>query len=320
MIGIIMSDIKEPNLGSHTQQSPAQDQPAQSPETAKIPHSGKLGIELPVQEFDKTSLKEAFEQGLTDVPVSPGQLHKDDADPNLETDTPLANTADRPWYKNTAAKVAGGILAATTLLGIGAKMGQEEEPKSTVPPVTTTETTPTTDAPEVEATTSTTLDGRDSRSVVIERGEGTPENIPVYLTSTDTEGLIEEYNHNLDCIHNSLDPADQEDCVLYLTAGKREGGVYEALMSELNNVNQYRIEHPDYKRKLATNILDQQATDLFAHVVVNFAGNNYDKTWKLEFVRREEVGPLNPLNEDGPVSAWELISKQEVDKSFRLPR
>lgn len=47
--------------------------PSSAPE--QIPHSGVHGYEKPVTEFDKTSLRDAHEQGLITTPETPAALH-----------------------------------------------------------------------------------------------------------------------------------------------------------------------------------------------------------------------------------------------------
>lgn len=84
----------------------------------QIPHSGVHGYETPVTEFDKTSLKDAHDQGLLTVPENPGTLTSKDKKVS-------------PFKK---AGVALGSLAAVVALGIGAKSalgGESTESQST---------------------------------------------------------------------------------------------------------------------------------------------------------------------------------------------
>ena len=77
----------------------------------RTPHSGDLGLERPVREFD-TPLSDAVDQGLVN-PVSDVVGHSTDLSHYSDSDTDLR--ANKPWYRKPLAIAAG----TATLLGIG---------------------------------------------------------------------------------------------------------------------------------------------------------------------------------------------------------
>lgn len=98
---------------SHQEHQPTD----QSPVGEQIPHSGVHGFEKPVTEFDKTTLRDAHEQGLIKTPETPAELHNDQE--------------KKSGLKKVVAGVAGtAVLAVGGFVGVKALGGGENSESS----------------------------------------------------------------------------------------------------------------------------------------------------------------------------------------------
>lgn len=84
---------------------------------ASMPHSGNLGLEHPVQEFDKTPLQKAIDEKRITVPESPALLAEPTPEPT-------------PKKANRGAKIFGAIAAVAAIGGgafaLGSRSGGNE--------------------------------------------------------------------------------------------------------------------------------------------------------------------------------------------------
>lgn len=101
----------------------------------RFPHSGKHGFEKPVREFDNTTLEEAHDMGLIDMPDSPAELLKD--------------KKRKPLIIGSTALVAS-LIAGGAWLGLsgGHDTVKPQADQTTSAPATPGET-PVTTSPEV---------------------------------------------------------------------------------------------------------------------------------------------------------------------------
>lgn len=183
-----VSDTTEPN--------PSDNLPYDAdPETsivsdAPVPHSGNLGLEQPVKDFDNTSLEEALSQGLVETPDDPSPIEESEPVSNIAGQSYESNPRGRRWL----VPVIGAGLAAAAFLGF--KAGEDSgSPQSKVPTATAPGETPKTSTPEISASAVGNIDilhlkdGEDYISVTRETGEIIK--VP-YLRASDTPTELAE--------------------------------------------------------------------------------------------------------------------------------
>jgi len=208
-------------------------------------------------------------------------------------------------HKSRAGRImAGAAVGAAGLLYALTGGGSDDE--SVTPDGVTTTQAPTTSTSEGVVTT----DG--SYSTIIERSD-LEKPFPDYMTASSPVGLIAEYDSNMDCMHNESSFALQSECAS-LIAAKRQGDVYDSLIDELNEVNKYKLAHPDYKRDTKSEIIDFELSGNRAVIVIKRTSERFaDDTWRLEFVKQElEVETAKVENET--ILVWSLIGKVEIDE------
>lgn len=221
-----------------------------------VPHSGVHFDEQPVDVFDSTPLEEAHEQGLIG--------------PVPETIPPAL---EQPLIGDTAPtkskKFIGiGVGAAALALAGGAFMFSQKggKPATAAAPVATSAPSPTTTT-EATPTTNPTPEAIG------------PEELPVFITGTTAQEIMNQYTHNENCSLNAHDYDRQIACLEHNLGNLENSGTLGPdQVKTINEVNRYRLDHPDFNLVTTYEIKDSKMLRTQLEVVVvetDHAGSYY---------------------------------------------
>lgn len=283
-----MSDITEPT-------NPETDQRLDP--NAPVPHSGILGLEQPVDEFDNTTLQKAHESGL----ISPVP----DAVPeHLVTDSNRASAASDSKKKGGLYLAVGGTIAALAgVIGMNIAKGGDE---AQVPRVAAEATPPT----PPEPTTPTTEFG--PRDYNFHEGqEGKTANFefaPEYAESDNTQQVLDILGRNLSKLYSERNP----EYLQYYVAdvlGERA----ERIKKRLNLLDNYYDITETYRFVSET----QDATYKYVTVdwTENVEGDPYQERVILRLIKREFIENAASVDRGGRfIYAW------VVDEQLKAPQ
>jgi hypothetical protein len=208
-----------------------------------VPHSGNLGLEKPVREFDKTTLQEAVDSNLIKIPtVKPEQ-------------------SQRPWYKSTLAKVGAGVVAGASLLGIGAKLGggndadaPAERAVAAAEPLT-----PTTEAPTAPVSETPTTDVPPLPDAVYDYADqiSIVSNEVLVPEAEDSQELVDTLYHNFACAFNYQDLS--EKCFAAFAKNPEDSG-WDKVREAISLGAEYRIYSPNFGVTFETKVLHDSYT------------------------------------------------------------
>lgn len=252
-----------------------------------VPHSGHLGFEQPVQEFDNTTLYQAHEQGLITIPENPSAL------------------VEAPKPKGRVLAFVGGLAAA----GAGAvafltmSSGGETATVPTAPteqePVNTPEATPQT----VETPVPTTVD------IVIPELEQAPQAEPVLMTATTPEGLLEQFVHNYNCMLKDNPPETQNACLEHLI-GQEFGPVPDYYLGLIPAMNRYRDAEPSFEYSFEAEYLRTEYMDSNMVIIdAVLTDHNGSVERRLTFTKTS-IDDITLAGESTESSVWIIVGQQ----------
>lgn len=310
-----MSDVDQNPFAT-----PNPDERTNVPVQEAVPHAGKQNWELPVREFDKTTLQEAVDQERITVPESPAPLVEPTPEP-------------APQKTNRGAKIFGAIAAVAAIGGgafaLGSKSGGNEtetakRPAATAAPAVETPVTavdapvviPATEAPAAvpEPTTPTEVPSS-SKSAEVKNEEFTP----IFMTADNPEALAEQFVHNMNCMLNSPSEYTQEMClnVILGSVGPEEGPLTQGWKDAIVQIEEYRDLYPDYRQEISYELLDSTYNDTQASLVIHttltnrggnldYEGQTAEDTARFNFIREEAFtdGKMQPV--------WTVTSKYKL--------
>lgn len=304
--------------------TPNPDERTNTPVQEAVPHAGKQSWELPVREFDKTTLQEAVDQERITVPESPAPLVEPTPEP-------------APQKTNRGAKIFGAIAAVAAIGGgafaLGSKSGGNEtetaeRPAATAAPSPTAQPEQDLEAPVVVTTPSPVTQAPAQETPITTVGADEVEETP----STELPSGAVIYNEYLPSTtdFHGYDAMTEDNMRLYespeLTSAVEKYGLdmihdgYESyyqngpMVGDFAWWNLYPNKHVDASRLGSEIVLDETTMRELAPVYMH----NYIMAYNTS--QPEILGNIESMDDGGTSNFPDIIILPTAETYARQPQ